>query len=212
MPGITSFPAAGTQDIVANKVLTPGSYRNINLSGASTITFSGPGVYVFQSINITNSSSSFIYDFKNNTNGIIYIYVIGDVFMNKMSVTFPKGGNASRVYMEVHGTGSTSADKATAWNYSPSSTGNGQDQQWFGTVWAPYGAVKVGGTRANVTGALWSGTQVNLSGIVTFNYMALACVTPDVSAGQDIDITCPATTGTLNGSSNTPEPHLVGRH
>jgi hypothetical protein len=166
-------------------------------------TFNGPGVYVFSSVRDTTASNTFVFDLKNNTNGFIYIYVYGDVFMNKLAVNFPNGGNASRVYMEVHGTGSTSSDGATAWNYSPSATGNGQNQQWFGTVWAPYGAVKVGGTKASVTGALWSGTQVNLSGTVTFNYLPLVCVNPDANAGNDVEINCPATTATLNGSSFT---------
>ncbi len=107
MPAITSFPAAGSVNITSSKTITPGSYGNINLSGGQTITFSGPGVYVFNTIRNTGLQiNTFNFDFKSSA-GNIQIYVYGDVDVNILNENFLNGGDASRIYLETHGSGSS---------------------------------------------------------------------------------------------------------
>ena len=65
MPVITVFPPAGTMNITATQKITPGAYNNMTLSGNQTVTFSGPGVYVFKSIKNTGLLiNNFNFDFK----------------------------------------------------------------------------------------------------------------------------------------------------
>jgi hypothetical protein len=51
LPTPTVIPAAGTQNISANITITPGAYGNVTLGGNRTVTLSGPGDYIFNSIN-----------------------------------------------------------------------------------------------------------------------------------------------------------------
>src|SRR5206468_1601431 len=85
LPVVTVFPTVGTLNITATKTITPGAYNNITLTGNQTVTFSGPGVYVFNSIKNSGSTNTFLFDFKNST-GNFYIYVYGDVDLNKSNV------------------------------------------------------------------------------------------------------------------------------
>ena len=110
MPTINSFPAAGTVNITATRTITPGSYGNVTLTGKQKLTFSGPGVYVFKQIKNTGKKNSFIYDFKNIAKSAIYIYVHGDVDVNIHSAKLLNGGDASRIFLETHGTGATSTN------------------------------------------------------------------------------------------------------
>ena len=56
MPAITNFTCGGTTDITGTKIISPGSYRNMKLTGNQTVTFSGPGDYYFKSIHNKNSN------------------------------------------------------------------------------------------------------------------------------------------------------------
>jgi len=80
MPAITNFPSAGTKDITNSGAITPDKpYRNVKLNGNKTLTFSGPGTYVFNSIKNTGSINKLVFDFQDSPTGIIKIYVHGDV-------------------------------------------------------------------------------------------------------------------------------------
>ncbi|HEX4852278.1 MAG TPA: hypothetical protein VFV08_15790, partial [Puia sp.] len=64
-PVISNFPAKGAQNITSTATLLPNqSYGNVTLGGNSTITFSGPGIYTFNSIQNSGNVNSFVFDFK----------------------------------------------------------------------------------------------------------------------------------------------------
>ena len=78
--------------------------------------------------------------------------------------------------------------------------------KWLGTVWAPYAAINIGSGTGNsqVTGALWSGTQVNIQSGVNIVYAPYSeCTPPDVNADLDKPLSFENQT-TLTGSSLTP--------
>ena len=205
MPEIINFPAPDlTKNISSTQTITPGSYGNITLNGNKKLTFDGVGVYVFNSIKNSGSSNDFIFDFKNNPSGTIKIYVHGDVDLNKVQASIINGGHASRIYSETHGTGSTSSNGTVAWTIANGSAG--QASKWLGSVWAPYAAINIGsGTGStNVTGALWSGTQVNIQSGISMVFAAFdSCTYPDANAGPDKPLDF-STQTTLIGTSSTP--------
>ena len=172
MPAITSY-SAGSKNITGGAI-NPGPYGNLSVGNNGIVTFSGPGTYIFKSITTSGPNSSIIYDFKNTATGNILIYVVGDVNLNKAAFSVVNGGDATRIYTEVHGTGSTNlTDKTASFIMSSGSNGSGNVSGWFGSVWAPYAAIKLGapnGPSMSVNGALWSGTQVNIGDGVTINY------------------------------------------
>ena len=172
MPAVRSYSAGSTN--VTGGTINPGSYGSLSVGNIGTVTLSGPGTYIFQSISTSGPNSSIIYDFKNTATGNIIVYVVGDVNLNKTAVRIINGGDATRIYTEVHGTGSTNtADKTASFIMSNGSNGTGNVSGWFGSVWAPYAAIKVGapnGPAMSVKGALWSGTQVNIGDGVTITY------------------------------------------
>ena len=209
MPAITDYGTlpSGSANITSTKTVGPGGYGNISIGGNTTLTLSGPGIYVFKSITTAGPNSQIVFDFNNTTAGNFLIYVYGDVVLNKTQCSMIRGGSASRIYTEVHGNGSTDTnDKTASFNMSNGSNGNGNTSGWFGSVWAPFAAIKVGspnGPAMSVTGALWSGTQVNiLDGIsVTFASINL-CVPPNANAGPDKPFNFNGIT-TLTGTSTT---------
>ena len=171
MPAINTFPAipANAININNNKTITPGIiYGDVTLGGNKTLTFTGSGEYVFRSIKNSGTTNKFVFDFGlNNPRGIIKIYVQGDIDLNKVLASIKGDGNVNRIYTETHGTGSTSSNGTIAFNIANGSAGS--TTKWLGSVWAPYGAITIGaGTgSSDLTGALWSGTQVNiLSGVI----------------------------------------------
>ena len=188
MPAITTFPSTGTSDnIIATRTIIPGYYGNLSISGNSIVTLNGPGVYVFKSIKTSGPNNSIIYNFNSTTSGNFLIYVIGDVNLNKTSLSMT-GGSVTRIYTEVHGNGSTNtADKTTAFLMSNGSNGSGNVSGFLGALWVPYAAIKIGapnGPSMTVNGSLWSGTQVNLLGGVTVTYANYILCSPPVITAQ----------------------------
>lgn len=164
MPPVTNFPVAGTVSITNTKTLTPGVYGDIILTGNKTLTFSGVGTYVFKSIKNSGTTNDFVYDFKNAASGNMVIYIHGDVDLNKVKASMVNGGSATRIFCEIHGSGSTFSGGKTAFNIANGSSG--QASKWLGTIWVPFAAINIGsGTGStDFTGAMWSGTQINIQG------------------------------------------------
>ena len=173
LPAITNFPPAGTVNITGSQTITPGAFNKVTLTGNKTLTFSGPGIYIFNSIKNSGATNSFVFDFKGNTTGVFRLYIYGDVDLNKAKVTIINGGSPDRIYAETHGNGSTCANGKSAWYMSNGSgSSNVQISIWAGTVWAPYAGIFIGShsSTSQIKGALWSGTQVNLIGGVTIEH------------------------------------------
>ena len=205
MPSISSFDPAGNGTIATSQVIVPDEYGALMLNGGKTITFSGTGTYVFSKIKNSGNANKFIFDFQNSPTGIIRINVHDDVDLYKINVELINGGSASRIFMEVHGNGSSSANGNYAWMITNGASGNNQSI-WYGTVWAPYGGINVGSgsSPSKVEGALWSGTQVVLDNGVGITYaMPALCQAPNANAGPDKFTDCDHPTTQLNGSSAT---------
>ncbi|MCO4292177.1 S8 family serine peptidase [Solitalea sp. MAHUQ-68] len=207
LPAITVFPDAGIAKVTSTQIITPGCYNAMELKGGQTITFSGAGTYTFSSIKNTGTTpNKFIFDLKDNPGGTIKIYVHGDIDLNITQVDFVNGCDASKIYTETHGIGTSCKLGNYAFtinNYSSSS----RCSEWFGTVWAPYGGINIGSTagRSTITGALWSATKVNIQCGVKITYAPfIECTKPIANAGADVNFTCPQTQVQLNGSCLTP--------
>lgn len=192
MPVITNFsliyPTVGTQKITSGP-LGPGNYGDLSIGGNSTVTLNGPGTYVFKSITTTGPNSSIVFNFNLITTGNFLVYVYGDVILNRTSCSITNGGAgaANRIFTEVHGTGST--NNGVTVSMSNGSNGNGNTSSWFGSVWAPYAAIKIGapnGPAMAVQGAFWSGTQVNIiDGVnIVYNPSVVNTCTPPAITTQ----------------------------
>ncbi len=182
LPNITIFPPHGQGSDITNPAapITPGAYNSIKLTGNKTLTLRGPGIYVFNSI-ANRKNNQIIFDFENKTEGVFLIYVHNNADLAKLSVSIINGGDASRIFTEVHGLG-TGGSKAAFQiaNGSP----NSSNSKWVGTVWAPYAAIDIGsGTGGSeIDGALWSGTQVNIqSGVSIIHVPFVGCEAPVLS-------------------------------
>ncbi len=206
LPAITSFaPYPDIPDINSTKSITPGAYDDIKLPGNKTLTFNGTGVYVFNKIDNRGGTNYFIFDFKNSTTGTFKIYVHNDVNLDKISVSMINGGSATRIFTEIHGNGSSSSNGTGCFNMANGSSSSSATK-WLGTVWAPYAAINIGSGTGNsqITGALWSATQVNIRSGVKIEYAPYSeCSTPNVNAGPDKSLDF-ANQTTLTGSSTTP--------
>ncbi|NTS40640.1 S8 family serine peptidase [Flavisolibacter sp. BT320] len=195
LPAVTTFLPAGASDITGTGTAKPSTpYRDLKLSGGATVTFAGTGVYTFNSIKIGNAGNRLVLDFQDNTNGFIVIHVHGDVDLGKINVQLVRGGHASRVYMEVHGNGSTSSSGKEAWRLGNGASGTNATV-WYGTVWAPNGDIFVGqgSTPPKVEGTLWSGSNVTIGSGVAVSYVQPQPCPPVVAdAGADQTLVCPA--------------------
>lgn len=165
----------GTVNVTTTKSLSPGSYRSLALPGGKTLTFSGPGNYVFY--NVKNSGvNQLVFDLKNTTSGSINIFIVGDARWGRLAVRMTNGNAPSRIFTEIHGNGSTNNGFAfDVADGSPNRASTGV-YNWLGTVWAPNGGISVGATNnsfkgfIHVSGALWSGKKVNIATGVSIVY------------------------------------------
>jgi hypothetical protein len=137
-----------------------------------TLTLSGTGTYIFKSIK-NQGSNSIVFDFANNSSGTFKIYVEGDADLDKSTASLKNGGDASRIFAETHGTGRSSVNGTVAWNIA---NGSSNTTSWFGSVWAPFAAINIGsGTgSSSLSGAFWSGTQVNIQSGVNIKFSPYA--------------------------------------
>lgn len=98
-PPVMEFPQAGTKNIIATSTI-PGAYGKLNLSGNSTVTLSGPGDYVFNSVYNTGSGNKLIFDFNNDPDGVYRLLIHGDAALGAIQVVMLHGGTAARIYTE----------------------------------------------------------------------------------------------------------------
>lgn len=203
LPSVTPFPAAGVVNITNSMTLNPGSYGTMSFTG-KTITFNGPGTYVFSAINLTNINT-FNFDFQNTpntSNGIFRIYVHGNVNLAKIYTNLLNGGSASRIYLETHGNGigsPTGKDAFIIGNSTTIPSGNGR---FYGTVWAPYAAASIGQglSTCQYQGAILSATQVNVFAPSNITYAPFYdCANISANAGPDTTIVCGGPTLQLQG-------------
>ncbi|RYG52188.1 MAG: hypothetical protein EOO01_07050 [Chitinophagaceae bacterium] len=181
LPPVLNFPAAGTSNINSSRTITPGRYKDVQLNGNKTLTFRGTGDYVFKSIINSGAVSYFIFDFQNDPTGKIRLLVHGDMNVNKVSITVINGGDASRIFTETHGTGSSTPDRRSSFFMaSGSGSSNPQSSAWLGTLWAPYAAVTIANQNnyGLIRGAIISGTQVNIQGGITIEHVPFVSDAP----------------------------------
>jgi hypothetical protein len=166
----------GTVIKTNTETISPGTFRKLALTGNKTITFNGPGNYIFYEVDNGTTTNKFVFDFKNTSTGNINIFIIKDARWGLLSVTTVNGNFPSRIFTEVHGTGSTfggnsfvlqGLKKAPAGSYV-----------WLGNVWAPNGGISIANTLPSSTphiiGALWSGTRVTAANDLKLVYTATA--------------------------------------
>jgi len=178
----TTYPVI-TTTTTANATFGPGNYGNINYSGSKTLTLLKPGLYIFNSMKMTGNSNTITFDF-NNTAGNYVIYIRTYADLGKLNSTIARGGNASRIYMEVLGDGTGTSISGNSFIIANGSSGGGS--KWSGTVYAPNGGINVGsGTgTSSFTGAFWSRSSITLQSGVTVTYAPFnPCTPPDVDAG-----------------------------
>ncbi|MEO7446248.1 MAG: MBG domain-containing protein [Ferruginibacter sp.] len=197
------FPAAGNTNITSNAEITPGQYGDISLSGNKTLKLKGPGIYTFNKIaNSGGASNEFIFDF-NNASGTFRIYIHNDADLGKLKVSAINGGDATKIYTEIHGNGAAIGGIYCFEINNGSS--QGASTRWMGTVYAPYSGINIGsGTgNSNIIGAFWSGTTVNIQSGVNVDYAPYSdCSAPNVNAGPDVPLSFTTQT-TLTASSTT---------
>jgi hypothetical protein len=176
MPANTAFDnQVGTATITGTQTITPGKYKKMALTGSKTLTFDGPGNYIFYNIDNGNTNK-FVFDFKNTTTGTINIFVIKDARLGKLSVSTKNGNFPSRIYTEVHGDGS-GCDGYSVELQSPDVMPSG-GYVWLGNVWAPNSGINVKSlnvsTTPHIIGALWSAKQVDIKANLNLTYQAPA--------------------------------------
>ena len=192
-----------------------GVYNNVIFSGNKTLTLKGPGIYVFNSMTMTGNSNKIIFDFQNKPKGKFFVYIKGNADLGKVDAGYlgitltgeaASREVASRVWIEVQGTGTGTTDPTASFLIS---NGAGGGSKILSTVYATRAAINIGsGTGStSLTGALFSKTAVNIQSGVTLNYEPfLFCEPPNVDAGPDeplnIEINTPPTT--VTGTSTTP--------
>ena len=205
-PPVTNFATAGSKVINSTQTIIPGAYGSLSLNGDHTITFSGPGDYIFSDIQNSGYLNTLVFDFQNTSTGNIRILIHGDVELGKIKVDIINGGDASRVIAETHGTGATSADGKTAWRQTPGWIGSNIYSYWQGTIWAPFGNIRIGGntSRASFTGSLLSKKKVIVgNGVSAYHIPFSFCDTLfSVNIATPDSITCTQNTVVLNATTN----------
>lgn len=179
MPSNTPFdnqvaPSNSTTNISTTRTISPGVYRKLSLSGNQTLTFNGPGNYIFYEVDNGTKTNQFIFDFLNTVEGAINIFIIKDARWGKLSVSTKNGNFPSRIFTEVHGTGAAAFELE-----GPASVPAGSNV-WLGNVWVPNGGISIINTiplangAPHIIGALWSGKTVNIKNDLKLVYQAAA--------------------------------------
>ncbi len=177
MPNNTPFDnQAGTTNITGTQTISPGKYKKLGLTGNKVLTFNGPGNYIFNEVNNATTSNKLVFDFKNTTTGTINIFIIKDANWGRLSVSTVNGNFPSRIYTEIHGTGSSNGGNTFSIIGPLIIPDN--NNVWLGNVWAPNGGISFKSLNPfnapHVIGALWSAKKVELDQNLKLVYQAPA--------------------------------------
>ena len=177
MPNNTAFDnQVGTTNITGYTNISPGKYRKLALTGNKTLTFNGPGNYIFNEVDNGVTSNKLVFDFKNTTTGAINIFIIKDAKWGRLQSTPVNGNFPSRIYTEIHGTGSSNG--GITFNIIGPVTMPDNSHVWLGNVWAPNGGISFKSLNPfnapHVIGALWSAKKVELDQNLKLVYQAAA--------------------------------------
>lgn len=177
MPNNTPFDnQVGTATITNTQTISPGVFLKLALTGNKTITFNGPGNYIFKEVDNGVTTNRFVFDFKNTSTGTINIFIIKDARFGLLSVSTVNGNFPSRILTELHGDGSSFGGNAFDLR-GPNSIPAGS-YVWLGNVWAPNGGISIDNTIPSATphiiGALWSGKRVTVKNDLRLVYTAPA--------------------------------------
>ncbi len=177
MPTNTPFDnRVGTTNLTTSQTISPGIFGKMALTGNKTLTFNGPGNYIFYEVDNGKTTNKFVFNFKNTTSGTINIFIIKDARFGVLSVSTINGNFPSRIYTEVHGNGSTFSGNSFDLQ-APASIPAGS-YVWLGNVWAPNGGIYIYNTLPSATphiiGALWSGKLVTIKNDLKLVYIAPA--------------------------------------
>jgi hypothetical protein len=201
MPTNTPFDdRVGTANITNTQNVVPGVYKKLALAGNKTITFKGPGNYIFNEVDNGTTSNKFVFDFNNTTSGNINIFIIKDARWGKLSVSTKNGNFPSRIYTEVHGNGA--AFGGFAFDLQGPDVMHSGSYAWLGNIWAPNGSITVGNLKTqtipHIIGALWSGIRVELKDNLVLSYQA-----PATSPNFIDPYYPPPPTGKVDATNNT---------
>ncbi|MEP7110456.1 MAG: S8 family serine peptidase [Ferruginibacter sp.] len=177
MPNNTAFDnQVGTTNITGTQTISPGKYKKLALTGSKTLTFNGPGNYIFNEVDNGTTSNKLMFDFKNTTTGAINIFIIKDAKWGKLTVGTKNGNFPSRIYTEIHGSGSSNS--GLTFSITGPLTLPANSYVWLGNVWAPNGGISFKSLNPfntpHVLGALWSGKKVELDQNLKLVYQAAA--------------------------------------
>ncbi|HSK12507.1 MAG TPA: hypothetical protein VK907_04780, partial [Phnomibacter sp.] len=165
VPGLEPYDGLATSNnVTATRTLQPGNYGRMQLKGKATVTFSGPGNYVFDEIG-NSGDNIFIFDLKGTEEGAINIFVVKNALIGSILVRItndPATKPGARIYTEVHGAGSSRSD--VAFSITAPSTVLANHFVWLGNVWVPNGSITVGNLKTqavpHIRGSLWAGKRV----------------------------------------------------
>ncbi|KAF0239978.1 MAG: subtilase family [Chitinophagaceae bacterium] len=186
LPLINSY-TAGTTRVSGTQTIVPGTYGDVTLTNGQTLTLNGVGTYVFKSIkNTSDKRVNIIYNFNNIARGQFRILVEGNVDLKFVNASIINGGEAGRIYTEIHSTlkpPNRNDDDKEDGDYDDDdnaffiSSGSGSTGAvWLGTVWVPNGKVKIKST-SNATvkfeGAIWCGDKIYIEKNAEIKYAPL---------------------------------------
>ena len=177
MPNNTAFDnQIGTTNITGTQTIHLENFAKLSLSANKTITFNGPGNYIFYEVDNALNTNKLVFDFKNTTTGTINIFIIKDAKWGRLSVSTKNGNFPSRIYTEIHGTGA--ANEGNTFNIIGPQTIPTGSHVWLGNVWAPNGGISVKSLSVfnapHIIGALWSAKKVELDQKLKLVYQAPA--------------------------------------
>ena len=183
MPNINNFDYLVAANTAANNItnpttpLQPGVYRKLALTGNKTLTFDGPGNYIFYEVDNGNTTNKIVFDFKGTTDGTINIFIIKDARWGLLSVTMKNGNDPGRIFTEIHGTGSTFGT-GYAFELQGASSAPAGSNLWLGNVWVPFGGINfvnsplIPVNTPHMIGTLWSRKKVNIKNDFIMVYKA----------------------------------------
>lgn len=151
LPTPTVFASGGADVETGGITLLPGSYGKLEFAVGETLTLVG-GNYYFDSW-LTKSGLDLTLDF---TNGPINLYVTGDTKFSVNNDLTLINGNPEDFYIEGHG-----------------EIRVGPGSNFYGIIYAPFNLIHMGsgsGGNSFHTGALWSGTVVDIEHGVQITY------------------------------------------